>query len=121
MRRRVSHMSSFKYGLVAFFTLVLGTNLFPTDAEAAQKRFISIGTGGPTGVYFAAGNAVCRLVHKEAAEGRKQGRKHGLRCSAPSTNGSTYNIAEIATGELEFGIAQSDWQYHAYNLSLIHI
>lgn len=97
--------------------LLLGPLLLLTfgEASAAGKRFISIGTGGPTGVYFAAGSAICRLVHKEAAEGRKSGRKHGLRCSAPSTNGSTYNIAEIASGELEFGIAQSDWQYHAFN------
>ena len=71
--------------------------------------------GGPTGVYFAAGNAICRLVHKEAAEGRKEGRKHGIRCSAPSTGGSNYNIGQIRDGELDFGVAQSDWQYHAYN------
>ena len=43
----------------------------------AKNRFISIGTGGPTGVYFVVGNAVCRMVHREAAEGRKKGRKHG--------------------------------------------
>ena len=86
------------------------------DASAqGKKRFISIGTGGPTGVYFVVGNAVCRQVHREAAEGRKKGRKHGIRCSAPSTAGSTYNIAQISQGELDFGVAQSDWQYHSYN------
>jgi uncharacterized protein len=85
-----------------------------SPAEAA-KKFISIGTGGPTGVYFVVGQSVCRMVHKEAAEGRKQGRKHGIRCSAPSTGGSTYNISNIEAGELDFGVAQSDWQYHAYN------
>lgn len=84
-------------------------------ASAQDKRvFITIGTGGPTGVYFAAGNAICRLIHKEAAEGRKEGRQHGIRCSAPSTGGSTYNIGQIKEGELDFGIAQSDWQYHAW-------
>ncbi len=82
---------------------------------ATAKRYIAIGTGGPTGVYFVAGNAICRMIHKAAAEGRKKGRKHGIRCSAPSTNGSTYNIGQISQGELDFGIAQSDWQYHAYN------
>jgi TRAP transporter TAXI family solute receptor len=80
-----------------------------------QSRFIAIGTDGPTGVYFEVGNAVCRVIHKEAAEGRKSGRKHGIRCSAPSTGGSTYNIGQIAEGELDFGVAQSDWQYHAFN------
>jgi len=83
-------------------------------AAQEQRKFITIGTGGPTGVYFAVGNAICRLIHKEAAEGREAGRKHGIRCSAPSTGGSTYNIGQIAEGELDFGVAQSDWQYHAY-------
>ena len=86
-----------------------------TSAAQGTRTFIAIGTGGPTGVYFVAGNAVCRMLHKEAAEGRRKGRKHGIRCSAPSTNGSTYNIAQIKAGELDFGVAQSDWQYHAYH------
>ncbi len=86
----------------------------PAEAQS-KKTFISIGTGGPTGVYFVVGQAICRLVHKAAAEGRKTGRKHGIRCSAPSTGGSTYNIGQIRQGELDFGVAQSDWQYHAYN------
>ena len=51
------------------------------------------------------------MVHKAAAEGRK----HGIRCSAPSTGGSNYNIGQIREGELDFGVAQSDWQFHAYN------
>jgi TRAP transporter TAXI family solute receptor len=55
------------------------------------------------------------MVHKEAAEGRKNGRKHGIRCAAPSTGGSNYNIGQIGEGELDFGVAQSDWQFHASN------
>ena len=54
-------------------------------------------------------------VHKEAAEGRAEGRKHNIRCSAPSSAGSTYNIAQITEGEFDFGVAQSDWQYHSFN------
>ncbi len=93
-----------------------GAFLIPDDASAqGKKRFISIGTGGPTGVYFVTGNAICRMVHKAAAEGRKKGRKHGIRCAAPSTAGSTYNIGQVRQGELDFGVAQSDWQFHAYN------
>ena len=89
----------------------------PNGAQTAERQYIAIGTGGPTGVYFQVGNAICRLIHKEAAEGRKEGRKHGIRCSAPSTGGSTYNIGQISEGELDFGVAQSDWQYHAVNCS----
>ncbi len=104
--------------IVATLALALaaGAFLIPDDASAqGKKRFISIGTGGPTGVYFVTGNAICRMVHKAAAEGRKKGRKHGIRCAAPSTAGSTYNIGQVREGELDFGVAQSDWQYHAYN------
>lgn len=77
-------------------------------AATAQQRFISIGTGGVTGVYYPTGGAICRLVNKNRKE-------HGIRCSAESTGGSIYNINTIRAGELEFGVAQSDWQYHAYN------
>ena len=101
-------------GSVLALTLAATFVLLPSDGSAQERRFIAIGTGGPTGVYFATGNAICRLIHKEAAEGRKTGRKHGIRCSAPSTGGSTYNIGQIAEGELDFGVAQSDWQFHAF-------
>ncbi len=74
----------------------------------AQQQFVSIGTGGVTGVYYPTGGAICRLVNKNRKE-------HGIRCSAESTGGSIYNINTIKAGELEFGVAQSDWQYHAYN------
>ena len=99
--------------LVAAIGFVFSFALPASFVSAAE--FISIGTGGPTGVYFVVGNSVCRMVHKEAAEGRKSGRKHGLRCAAPSTGGSNYNIGQIKEGELQFGVAQSDWQYHAVN------
>ena len=75
---------------------------------AIAEEFITIGTGGVTGVYYPTGGAICRLVNK----GR---RDHGVRCSVESTGGSVYNINTIREGELEFGVAQSDWQYHAYN------
>ncbi len=77
-------------------------------SAAAEQQFVSIGTGGVTGVYYPTGGAICRLVNKNRKE-------HGIRCSAESTGGSIYNINTIKAGELEFGVAQSDWQYHAYN------
>jgi len=77
-----------------------------TSASAAE--FITIGTGGVTGVYYPTGQAICRLVNK----GKKT---HGVRCSAESTGGSVYNINTIRAGELDMGVAQSDWQYHAYH------
>jgi TRAP transporter TAXI family solute receptor len=75
---------------------------------AAEQRFISIGTGGLTGVYYPTGGAICRLLNRNRKE-------HGIRCSVESTGGSIFNLNTIRNGELDFGVAQSDWQYHAYN------
>ncbi len=91
--------------MVAGITLAASITAAPAMAAGS---FITIGTGGVTGVYYPTGGAICRLVNK----GRK---KHGIRCSVESTGGSVYNINAIRAGELDMGVAQSDWQYHAYH------
>ena len=83
--------------------LVLGT-----VPVASAQTFITIGTGGVTGVYYPTGGAICRLVNKDR-------KTHGIRCSVESTGGSVYNLNTIRAGELDMGVAQSDWQFHAYN------
>ena len=90
-----------------FTAAALAAALGAGGAQAADQ-FVSIGTGGVTGVYYPTGGAICRLVNKMRKE-------TGIRCSAESTGGSIYNINTIRAGELEFGVAQSDWQYHAYH------
>lgn len=77
-------------------------------AQAQEQSFISIGTGGVTGVYYPAGGAICRLVNRDRAT-------HGIRCGVESTGGSVFNVNAIRSGELEFGVAQSDIQFHSFN------
>jgi TRAP transporter TAXI family solute receptor len=90
-------------GLAAAALLALASLPAPT---VAQQKFVTIGTGGVTGVYYAVGGAVCRLMNKERA-------KTGIRCSVESTGGSVFNANAIGTGEQDFGMAQSDVQYNA--------
>ena len=94
--------------LILSATMVAGLGLGAAGTAASADQFITIGTGGVTGVYYPAGGAICRLVNK----GRKE---HGVRCSVESTGGSIYNLNTIRGGELDMGVVQSDWNYHAYN------
>ena len=55
------------------FTVLVISALLSLPAWGAQT-FVTIGTGGVTGVYYPTGGAICRLVNKN----RKQ---HGIRCS----------------------------------------
>ena len=94
--------------LATSIALVCGLALAMSVPSFAEQKFVTIGTGGMTGVYYATGGAICRLVNKTKKE-------HGIKCSVESTGGSVYNLNTIAAGELDLGVAQSDWQYHAYH------
>jgi hypothetical protein len=86
-------------------TALAGAMAFSGAAQA--ETFITIGTGGQTGVYYQVGGAICRLVNRGSAE-------HDIKCTH-TTGGSVANINGIRAGDLDMGVAQSDWQYHAYN------
>jgi len=96
-----------KLAVTMMSCFVMALTAVPSYTQASQQ-FVTIGTGGVTGVYYPTGGAICRLVNK----GKKE---HGIRCSVESTGGSVYNLNAIAGGELDMGVAQSDWQYHAYH------
>ncbi|KMK69042.1 TAXI family TRAP transporter solute-binding subunit [Puniceibacterium sp. IMCC21224] len=86
----------------SFVCLAIGI----AGSSAQAEEFVSIGTGGITGVYYPIGGAICRLMNKDRKE-------TGIRCSVESTGGSIYNINNVRAGELDFGVVQSDWQYFA--------
>jgi len=99
-----------KKALVLSVAILFGFVLYmgPAPAQAVDQTFVTIGTGGVTGVYYPTGGAIARLVNKTRKE-------TGIRCSVESTGGSVYNLNAIRAGELDMGVAQSDWQYHAYH------
>ncbi len=102
MSRKTSLLTAVAFGCVTAF------GAMTTSAIGADQQFVTIGTGGVNGVYYPTGGAIARLVNK----GKKE---HGVRATVESTGGSVYNLNAIAQGELDLGVAQSDWQYHAYN------
>jgi TRAP transporter TAXI family solute receptor len=86
--------------------LEAATKSIPVKA-AAGTRYVTIGTGGVTGVYYPTGGAISRLVNAK----RKQ---YNLRATVESTSGSVYNIDAVMAGDLEFGVVQSDCQFQAF-------
>ncbi|MGA1845618.1 TAXI family TRAP transporter solute-binding subunit [Deferribacter abyssi] len=90
--------------IIAVFLFVV--SLSP-DAFSRMK-FVTIGTGSVTGVYYPTGGAIGRIVNKKS-------KIYGLKVTVESTGGSVYNINAVLSGDLEFGIAQSDRQYQAWN------
>ena len=70
----------------------------------AKTQYVTIGTGGVTGVYYPTGGAISKMINAKKDA-------YGIRASVESTGGSVYNINAVLSGDLEFGIAQSDRQY----------
>ncbi len=90
-----------------FFSIALVAALMMCLSPAmAKTKFVTIGTGGITGVYYPTGGAIAKMVNKKKKE-------YGIRATVESTGGSVFNINAVMNGDLEFGIAQSDRQYQA--------
>ena len=95
----------FIFGLALLFGMVLLTGSLPTGAEA-KTEFVTIGTGGITGIYYPTGGAIAKMVNKKRKD-------YGIRATVESTGGSVFNVNAIMAGDLEFGVVQSDRQFQA--------
>lgn len=82
----------------------LATTLGGAASAQAQDRYVTIGTGGQTGVYYMAGQSICRFVNRNA---------ENLKCNAPASGGGVANVNGLRSGEFNFGVMQSDHQYKA--------
>jgi TRAP transporter TAXI family solute receptor len=88
--------------------LLAAVFVFAGVADVLAARYVTIGTGGVTGVYYPTGGAIAKMVNKKRKE-------YDLRATVESTGGSVFNVNAIMAGDLEFGVVQSDRQYQAYN------
>ncbi|MEP2944273.1 MAG: TAXI family TRAP transporter solute-binding subunit [Hyphomicrobiales bacterium] len=89
------------------FGSVMALSMIGLNSQTLAETFVTIGTGGQTGVYYQVGGAICRLVNRGTKD-------HDIKCTH-TTGGSVANINGIRAGDLDLGVAQSDWQFHAYN------
>ncbi|MGK7346462.1 MAG: TAXI family TRAP transporter solute-binding subunit [Candidatus Nitrospinota bacterium M3_3B_026] len=76
--------------------------------EAAARRYLTIGAGGVTGIYYPAAGAIAKIVNEKSDE-------NGIRATVESTGGSTYNVNSMSVGELDMGLVQSDVAHRAYH------
>lgn len=90
----------------ALMMVVLATT-FALCPDVWAQKYVTIGTGSVTGVYYPTGAAICGMVNKDKAA-------HDIHCTVEITGGSIYNLNAISAGEIEMGIVQSDTHYHAY-------
>jgi TRAP transporter TAXI family solute receptor len=80
-----------------------------TPSEKQEKTvFVTIGTGGITGVYYPTGGNIAKMINE-------MNKEYGIRATSEATGGSVFNINAIMAGDLEFGVAQSDRQFQAFN------
>ncbi len=87
---------------------VVGLIGFGGGQAAAATKFVTIGTGGVTGVYYPTGGAIAKIVNLKKDQ-------YNIRCTVESTGGSVFNVNAILKGDLEFGVVQSDRQFQAIN------
>lgn len=66
---------------------------------------MTMGTGSPTGTYFAYGGIVGQYITNNA----------GIKANAVSTGGSKDNIQGIDSGDYQLGTVQSDVMHYAWN------
>ncbi len=92
-------------GIALVFGLAVFMGATPTTVQA-KTTFVTIGTGGITGVYYPTGGAIAKMVNKKRD-------KYHIRATVESTGGSVFNVNAVMSGDLEFGIVQSDRQYQA--------
>jgi CheY-like chemotaxis protein len=98
---------AFRWGRAATLVTSVVLGSLTASLPAHAETFVSIGSGEMDGVYYPVAQAICEVIGREL-------RAQDIWCSAEATPGSVYNVDAVLSGELEFGIVQSDVQFAAY-------
>jgi TRAP transporter TAXI family solute receptor len=99
-RMRMNWIPPFLWAIVLF-------NMMPAQLQA-EPQFVTIGSGDITGVYYPTGLIIAKMINSKRDV-------YGIRAAVELTSGSVFNANAVLAGYLEFGLLQSDVQYHAVN------
>ncbi|MFH0957802.1 MAG: TAXI family TRAP transporter solute-binding subunit, partial [Pseudomonadota bacterium] len=94
-------------GLYKLIALCLLT-VFPDGYGLAANKFITIGTGGVTGIYYPTGSAISKLMNQKRSV-------YGFKVTAEATGGSVFNINALGVGDLDLALSQSDKAAQAWD------
>ncbi len=92
----------------SYIVVLAGVSILFGGCKDRKVSFVTIGTGGVTGIYYPTGVAISRMVNKKFDE-------YKIKATVESTSGSVFNVNAVLNGDLVFGVVQSDRQYQAYN------
>lgn len=106
MKRGIALGLTFLFGAALVFGCGSSDEPATSQQAPAKTTFVTIGTGGITGVYYPTGGAIAKIVNKKKDT-------YGIRCTVESTGGSVFNVNAIMAGDLQFGVVQSDRQFQA--------
>jgi len=95
-------------GVVALAVIAVGIAGFAGPANSAQKKFLVMGGGLKTGVYYQVVLGVCKLINEKLGS-------QGYECTGNQAYGSAMNIRTLRGNILDFGVVQSDHNWQAYN------
>lgn len=103
------HNGLLKGSSLLIHTLAVGLILIASSSVAlAKDKYVSIGTGGISGVYYPTGGAICFLLNQVRGI-------DNIHCDIKSTPGSIYNLEALKNKKIDVVVVQSDWQFHVYN------
>jgi TRAP transporter TAXI family solute receptor len=107
-QKEIIMKKAFIFGMALALMIGIGLSADTLQSSAqAKTTFVTIGTGGITGVYYPTGGAIAKIVNLKKKE-------YGIRATVESTGGSVFNVNAVMAADLEFGIVQSDRQYQAW-------
>ncbi|SHH05031.1 hypothetical protein SAMN02745221_01561 [Thermosyntropha lipolytica DSM 11003] len=97
--------SLWKKGLVLLLTVALVAVVAGCGSKA-DRKFLTIATGGTAGTYYPLGGAIAEILNSNI---------EGMNATAASTGASVANVNQLNSGDADLAFIQNDIAYYAAN------